>query len=281
MSLWVSEIYDNDTTLNIKVKEQLFSGASEFQKIEIYDTYGFGRMLFLDDKIMFSQSTEFVYHELISHVPLFVHPNPKNVLVIGGGDGGTVRELLKHESVESVDLVEIDGMVVETSKKYFPEIAGELGNPRVNVLIEDGIKFVKTKSNHYDVIIIDSTDPIGPGEGLFTREFYGDCKKAMTDGAIMVAQTESPFYYPDVIRKLYKNYNSIFSNVNMYIGAIPVYPSGTWSFCFCSDKFDPIKDFSSERVEAAGFVKDLKYYNKDLHTGCFAVPNFAKELVTK
>ena len=166
--------------------KQIYSGQSEYQRIDIFDTPAFGRVLVLDGYLMLTEKDEFIYHEMIVHTPMAVHPNVKDVLVIGAGDGGVVRELAKYPEIERIDLAEIDGDVIEASKKYLPFTACKLDDARLHVYIEDGLKFVRRKKAEYDLIIVDSTDPFGPGEGLFSREFYGNCFKALKEDGIMV-----------------------------------------------------------------------------------------------
>ncbi|MBQ1940625.1 MAG: polyamine aminopropyltransferase, partial [Selenomonadaceae bacterium] len=173
MELWFTEQHTPEVRFSIKIDHQLFSEHSEFQRIDIFDSKEFGRVLTLDGYLMLTEKDEFIYHEMITHVPMSVHPNARKVLVIGGGDGGTVRELLKYPQIEEIDLVEIDEQVVEASKLYLPKIACGLDDPKVKCYYEDGLKFIRHVEDEYDVIIVDSTDPFGPGEGLFTKEFYG------------------------------------------------------------------------------------------------------------
>ena len=170
--LWYTEVDKNGFGKSFKVVQTLYKGQSEFQSIDILETSGFGRLLLLDGLVMTTEKDEFVYHEMISHIPLLAHPNPKQVLVIGGGDGGTIREVLKHPSVERAVLCEIDGMVIEASKQWLPTIACALDDPKVEIQVADGAAYVAKHKNTFDVILIDSTDPIGPGARLFNKEFY-------------------------------------------------------------------------------------------------------------
>ena len=201
MELWFSELHADSVKLSIRVDRQVASINSDYQRIDIFDSEQFGRFLTLDGYMMLTEKDEFIYHEMITHVPMAVHPSIKNVLVIGGGDGGAVRELLKYDSVENVDLVEIDGEVIDACKKYMPFTASRLDDERVNIYVEDGIRYIRNKRDTYDLIIVDSTDPFGPGEGLFTREFYGNCQRALKEDGILVNQHESPFYDNDRDRK--------------------------------------------------------------------------------
>ena len=193
MELWFSELHTPDVKISIRVDRQLHSEQSEFQRIDVYESPEFGRFLTLDGYMMLTEKDEFIYHEMITHVPMAVHPNVKKVLVIGAGDGGVVRELARYQSIEQIDMVEIDRRVVEVCKEYLPQTACCFDDPRVQLTFADGLKFIRSKEDEYDLIIVDSTDPFGPGEGLFTKEFYGNCYRALKEDGIMVNQHESPF----------------------------------------------------------------------------------------
>ena len=279
MDLWFTENHTENVRFSIKVDKQLYTGQSEFQRIDIFDSEEFGRVLALDGYVMLTEKDEFMYHEMIVHVPMCVHPNPRKILVIGGGDGGTVRELVKYSSVESVDLVEIDEDVVTACKEYLPQTAGMLEDPRVNTHFEDGLKFIRYHENEYDLIIVDSTDPFGPGEGLFTREFYGNSYKALTDDGIMVNQHESPFYANDAyaMQRAHKQIVNSFPIARVYQAHIPTYPSGHWLFGFASKKYHPYHDVDFEKWKKLGLK--LKYYNTNLHSASFALPTYVEELL--
>ncbi|OUP75886.1 MULTISPECIES: polyamine aminopropyltransferase [unclassified Thomasclavelia] len=279
MELWFTERHTNGVNFSIKVDRQLFSGQSEFQRIDIFDSKEFGRFLALDGYMMLTEKDEFIYHEMIVHVPMAVHPNVKKVLVIGAGDGGVIRELCRYETIETIDMVEIDELVVEVSKKYLPTTACCFDDPRLNIFYQDGLRFVRTKENEYDLIIVDSTDPFGPGEGLFTKEFYGNCFKALNETGIMVNQHESPFYQTDAIamQRAHKRIVESFPISRVYQAHIPTYPSGHWLFGFASKKYHPIKDFQKTKWNARGMK--TKYYNTGIHVGSFALPNYVEELL--
>ena len=253
----------------------LYSKQSEFQKVEIFKSRGLGNVLTLDGLMMTTVEDEFFYHEMISHIPLCSHKNPENVLVIGGGDGGTVREVLLHDTVKNVDLCEIDGLVIEASKKLLPTIAGKLDDKRVNIYVEDAIEFIKNKKNCYDVVLIDSTDPMGPGEGLFTEEFYNNVKESLKEGGIVTPQSESPFANQNEMRKMYILLHKVFKTVLPYCGPIPTYPGGYWSWAFCTnDNDNSIKN----EARAIKIEQNAKLYNRELHKGVFMVPNFVRKL---
>lgn len=277
MELWYSEYHSDFVRLSLKVKEQLYSAQSDFQHIAVLDTVEFGRVLTLDGCLMVTEKDEFIYHDMMVHVPMATNPDIKRVLVIGAGDGGTILELCRYDGIEHIDMVEIDAMVVEACKKYIPQTACSLEDPRVHIYYEDGLRFVRSKANEYDLILVDSTDPFGPGEGLFTREFYGNCYKALNEKGILVNQHESTFYdaYVEAMKRAHSRIKEIFPIAKVYQAHIPTYPSGHWLFGFASKYFDPIKDLQAERWNALGLK--TKYYNTQLHLGCFALPNYVKE----
>lgn len=262
----------------IKIKEVLFSEQSPFQKVEILDSdSALGKILTLDDLMMTTEGDEHFYHEMISHIPMMNHKNPKSVLVIGGGDGGTVREVLKHDTVEKVVLCEIDGMVIDVCKKHLPTIAGELDNPKVEILVEDAIEYIKNKENEFDIVLIDSTDPMGPGEGLFTEEFYTNVKKSLKKGGIVAAQSESPVVNKEEIKKMYTLLKKVFPITSTFTSPIPTYPGGYWAWAFCSEEVEPLSYIDEKRCEE--ITKICKIYNKEYHMARFALPNFLKNLL--
>lgn len=277
MELWYSEKHTDNVKFSLKIKEHIFSSQSDFQKVDVLDTYEYGKLLTLDGLVMVTEKDEFVYHDMIVHISMAVNPNIKNVLVIGGGDGGTVRELVRYPSIQHVDMVEIDKVVVDVSRNFFPTISCALDNEKVNVLYEDGVEFVKDKNNFYDLIIIDSTDPIGPGEGLFTTEFYNNCYNALTSEGILVNQNETPIYdeFFEVGISSNRKLKKMFPIVEVYQASIPTYPGGYWLFNFASKKFNPLNDLKYNEWNSLNLK--TKYYNTDLHKGAFALPNYVKE----
>lgn len=279
MELWFSEQHTPHVKLSIRVDKQLYSGQSEFQRIDVFESKEFGRFLILDGFMMLTERDEFIYHEMITHVPMSVHPNVKKVLVIGAGDGGVVRELTRYESIEQIDMVEIDELVVEVCKKYLPQTACRFDDKRVRMYFEDGLKFIRSKEDEYDLIIVDSTDPFGPGEGLFTKEFYGNCYKALKEDGIMVNQHESPFYEEDAVacQRAHKRIVDSFPVSRVYQAHIPTYPSGHWLFGFASKKYHPIHDFDGIKWKMRGI--DTKYYTPKLHEGAFALPAYVEALL--
>ena len=278
MDLWFSEPHTPDVKMSIRIDRQLHSEQSEFQRIDIFESKEFGRFLTLDGLMMLTEKDEFIYHEMITHVAMASNPEIKNVLVIGAGDGGTVRELARYDTIEHIDMVEIDERVVEVSKEFLQQTACSLDDPRVNIVYDDGLRFVRRKENCYDLIIVDSTDPFGPGEGLFTSEFYGNCFNALTEKGILVNQHESPYYADDAkaMQRAHKRIKEFFDICRVYQAHIPTYPSGHWLFGFASKAIDPLTA-DIEMWNSLGLK--TRYYNTELHKGCFAIPNYVKELL--
>ena len=279
MELWYSEHYSDNAKFSIKVDKQLHSEESKFQRIDFFESKEFGRFFTLDGLMMVTEKDEFIYHDMITHVAMATNPSIKKVLVIGAGDGGTVRELTRYNTIEKIDMVEIDERVVRLCEEYIPVTASKLTDERVSLYFEDGIEFVKNTKEKYDLIIVDSTDPIGPGEGLFTVEFYTNCYNLLSDEGILINQHESPYYDKDrkeLVRTRQKIKN-IFEISRVYQAHIPTYPSGHWLFGFASKKYDPVKDIKVE--EWKKFNLDTKYYNTDLHVGAFALPTYVNKLM--
>ncbi len=277
MNIWVTEDQTENLRISFRVKTILDHAESEFQKCGIYDTFDFGRLMMLDNVVMLTERDEFFYHEMITHVPLTVHPHPKRVLVIGGGDGGTIREVARHSGVEDITIVEIDKMVVDMSKKHLPFVACGFDDPRVTLHITDGIRFIQEQKNTWDVILIDSTDPVAFAEGLFHSDFYTSVRNALTENGILVAQTEFPLLSKNLIRDIFSSLNQVFPVSRMYLAPVPTYPTGLWSFGFASKGPDPLLDFKPER--AAVLSGKLKYYTSDIHKNAFTLPPFIREML--
>lgn len=279
MELWYTDNHTNDVRFSMRVENQIASVESEYQRIDILNTVEFGKVLVYDGELMITQKDEFIYHEMITHVPMAVHPNVKNVLVIGGGDGGTIRELTKYDTIENIDMVEIDKMVVRMCQEYFQETACRLDDERVHMHFEEGLRFVRMKKDEYDLIIVDCADPYGPAEGLFTREFYGNCFKALHDDGILINQHESPYYseHSRTVQKAHQHIQLVFPYSTVYQCHIPSYPSGHWLFGFASKKYDPIQDLREDYWN--GLDMRTRYYNTDLHKGSFYLPTYVKELL--
>jgi len=271
--LWYTEKQTDNFGITMKIKQTLHVEQTEFQLLEMAETEEWGNMLFLDGMVMTSERDEFVYHEMVAHVPLFTHPDPKKVLVVGGGDGGVIREVLKHPQVEQAVLVDIDGQVIEYSKQYLPSIAGKLEDPRVEVRIGDGFMHIAESENEYDVILVDSTEPVGPAVNLFTKGFYAGISKALKEDGLFVAQSDNPWFKADLIRQVQKDVREIFPVTRLYTANIPTYPSGLWCFTLGSKKHDPL-EVKEERFHDI----DTKYYTSELHRASFVLPKFVRDL---
>ena len=265
----------------------LFNEMTPFQQVRVFDTLAYGKMLTINNMVMCTERDEFHYHEMIVHpsaqLTSQVGNNLKNVLVIGGGDGGTIRELFKYKSIEAVTMVEIDEAVVNASKKFLNTMNVEFSNPKLNLIIGDGIEFVKkSKAEQYDLVIVDGSDPIGPAKGLFTKEFYSDCARTLSAEGILVTQGESPMFHTSTFVELNHCLKDVFgmTKVHTMLFHATTYPSGMWSLMMATKKqINPKTDLNKQKT--ADFVKanKLKYYNEDLHSGAFCLPNFVKELI--
>ena len=279
MELWYTEEQTNQVRFSIKVDRHIYTGKSEFQEVDVFESDEFGKFLTLDGLMMVTEKDEFIYHDMIAHVPMATNPAIKRVLVIGGGDGGTVRELTRYPNIEKIDMVEIDKLVVDVSREYLPITASKLDDSRVSLYFEDGIEFVKNTPEKYDLILVDSTDPIGPGEGLFTTEFYQNCYNILSEDGILVNQSESPYYeqFSKEMKRANKKIKDIFPISSVYQFHMPTYPSGHWLFGFASKKLDPVKDLNEEKWNSLKLK--TKYYNTDIHKAAFCLPTYVKEMI--
>lgn len=275
MDLWFRDSieFGHGCSLHIKIKNILYRARSEYQEIAIMETEKMGKILVIDGITMLTEYDEYAYHEMISHVPLLVHHNPTKVLIIGGGDGGALREVLKHPEVEQVHVCEIDVQVIKACKKYLPSLASSFDDPRVKVFHEDGASFITKAGNTYEIIIVDSTDPVGPGQVLFQQAFYENMKRALSDQGIAVTQCESIYLHSHVIKGVYAFAQHLFPKLGYYYTLVPTYPSGLIGFYICSLDHDP-KALDEER---AGRLKGLKYYTPDIHRSSFILPRFARD----
>ena len=274
-NLWIEEKFEDFLGIKFKVEKVLFSGKSKFQTVDIVETKGHGKMLLNDGLVMVTERDEFAYHDMISHVPLFAHPCAKKVLIIGGGDGGTAREVLRHQNIEECVMVEIDAMVVDACREHIPQTAKDLNHEKLTLIIGDGVEYVKNTIEKFDVIIVDSTDPIGPAQPLFGEGFYQDVYNCLHDDGIVVSQGESSWYAMDIQQSLLKVLNAVFPQSYLYSFSNLTYPGGLWSFTFATKKHHPTKSFNAERVENSGLTFD--YYNAALHNAAFALPSFVKK----
>lgn len=279
MEIWFSEFHTPDVKHSIRVNRHLYSEKSEYQQIDIFDTPEFGRVLALDGSVVLTERDEFIYDEMITHIPMAVHPNVRDILVIGAGDGGVVRELARYRGIRRIDLVEMDPMVLEACRSYLPENASRLDDERVHIFFDNALRFMRRKKSEYDLIIVDSTDPFGPSEGYFTREFYGSCYQALREDGIMVNQQGSPFFQHDAeaMRRSHQRIIKLFPVSRVYQAHIPTYAAGYWLFGFASKKYHPIDDFDRERWNALKL--ETKYYTPRLHVGSFYLPAFLEKML--
>ncbi len=279
MDYWFSDMHTGNVKISIRISKQLFSGSSEFQRIDVFDSPEFGKFLTSDGNIIFSEKDEFTYDEMIVHVPMAVHPKVQRVLVLGGGDGGVARELTHYDEIKVIDVVEPDNMFVEVCKQYFPDNAVGLEDDRVHIYYQDGLKYLRKCEDMYDLIINDVTEPLGHEAGLFTKEFYGSCYKALHDDGIMVYQHGSPFFDEDEVncRAMHRKAFKSFPISRVYQAHIPTCPAGYWLFGFASKKYHPLKDFNPERWEE----RNIKtwYYTTHLHRGAFMLPKYVEDLL--
>ncbi|MCI3926828.1 polyamine aminopropyltransferase [Paenibacillus sp. TRM 82003] len=274
MDLWYTEKQTDNFGITMKVTKTYENEQTDFQHLTMIETEEWGTMLTLDGMVMTSVRDEFVYHEMVAHPALVTHPNPESVLVVGGGDGGVIREVMKHPKVKKAVLVDIDGKVIEYSKKYLPSIAGELDNPRVEVIVGDGYMHIAKHKNAYDVIMVDSTEPVGPAVELFSKGFYQGIYESLKDDGIFVAQTDNPWFKADLIQTVNRDVKEIFPIVRVYGANIPTYPSGLWTFTMGSKKHDPLA------VEVSSIPEfETKYYTPRLHAAAFVLPKFVEDLV--
>lgn len=280
--IWFSEYYsEDDVKLSLKISELLHTEQTPFQKLQIFRNDTFGVFLVLDGYTQVTEKDEFIYHDMICHPALCVNPDIKNVLIIGGGDGGTAREVSRYKTIEKIDMVEIDEAVVRACQKYLPFTSSVLDKePRLNLMFDDGLKFVKeAPDGAYDLILVDSTDPAGPGEGLFTVGFYEDCYRVLSDKGILINQHEGAFYDSDVeeMKKAHAKIKKTFPIAKVFGYTLPTYASGYWYFGFASKVLHPVDDMKPEIWKQFGLK--TKYYNIDLHKGAFALPNYVQDIL--
>ncbi len=272
MDLWLIEHQTNNYKLNWRVKGIVCHKRTKVQDLLVLELEEFGRALVLDGAIQVTVMDEYIYNEMITHVPLCIHKNPRKVLIIGGGDGGALREVLKHGTVQKVHLVEIDEEVIEVSKKYLPSMGDSFNDPRVDVVIENGKNYVANTHEKYDVVIVDSSDPVGPAVTLFQKQFYKNCYRILNEDGVLSAQTGSPFFYKKTLNRSFNFIKSLFNHTHLYLACIPTYPSGLWSFTIGSKKYDK----SSGNPEKAN---NTKYFNAEVYRSCWGLPEFVKKIL--
>lgn len=281
MTTWFNETLYSGFRQSHEIKKVLFEGKSKYQKVRVFETGRFGRMLALDGVVQCTEGDEFVYHEMLTHLPILAHGKVETVLIVGGGDGGILEEVLKHKSIKRVTMVEIDEAVIEVAKKYLPKICGKaFSDKRTNLVIGDGAAWVRDTTERYDLVIVDRPDPVGPATVLFSKAFYDNCRRVMQPGAILVAQNGVPHMQGPELTDAIRLFQKIWAHSGTYLAVVPTYVCGFMSMTWASDTditdVDPRNIFA--RFDRAK-LKDLRYYNPEIHFGAFALPNFVARLL--
>lgn len=278
---WFTEVFQNEgTAFSLKVKRKLHEERSDYQFLEIYETETFGNLMVIDGCVMLTQRDNFLYHEMMSHPALFTHPQPEKVVIIGGGDCGTLREVLKHDTVKEATQVDIDERVTRLSEQYFPELCECNDDPRASLLFDDGIAWMQNAAaDSIDVVIIDSTDPVGPAEGLFAIDFYRQCFRVLKSGGVIVQQSESPLLHSDsIIAKVHQDLKGVgFASPHTLPFPQPVYPTGWWSATMAV-KGGSVMECRRDAISERSFA--TQYYNLSIHDAAMAVPEFMRKLST-
>jgi spermidine synthase len=270
--LWFSEYQTPNLCLSLRITRILANKKTPYQHLLVADTEEYGRLMALDGAIMVTERDEFTYHEMLSHVALSSHPSPKNVLVVGGGDGGTAREAAKHSTVEEIVLVDIDQEVIDASREFFPSLSVGLDHPKVTVKAMDALEYIREKREQFDVVLVDSTDPVDFAEGLFKESFYRNVYNSLKDDGFMVAQTESPFAEPKILSDAVSEMKKVFPLVKVFWGAMPTYPTGAWTYSIASKKHDPAEIRSD-------IPCDTRYYSEEIHRAAFVLPPFLEDII--
>jgi len=271
---WFFEVQEPGVKLGLEYEEKLLDIQTKYQKLEVYKTKRLGNLMVLDGCIMTTEKDEFFYHEMLSHPSIYTHKDPKKVLIIGGGDGGTLREVLKHSFIQEAHLCEIDGEVIEAAKKFFPTLSESFKDPRAKIFVEDGFAFLDRSKNYYDIILVDATDPIGEAAKLYESDFFLKIYNSLKDDGIFTIQAENFFYKLNFMADLYKTVKKLFPNVYFYFSPVITYPSGTWAFLMGSKKYNPIKDVNFSKGDIS-----TKYYNRNIHYGSFSLPQMLKSMI--
>ncbi|MFP4328401.1 MAG: polyamine aminopropyltransferase [Paracoccaceae bacterium] len=280
MTEWMRETLHPAYAQALRVDKVLYDSQTEHQRLKLFENASFGRVLTLDNVVQTTERDNFVYHEMLTHVPILAHGDARRVLIVGGGDGGMAREALRHDSVEHVTMVEIDAGVVEFSKQYLPMLSdGAFDDPRLNLVIADGAAYMREGAGSFDVIIVDSTDPVGPGEVLFTDSFYGHAKRRLTDGGILVTQNGVPFMQGDELTSTMRAFTALFADATCYLATVPTYAGGPMAFGWGTDggaRETPLEVLRG-RFEAAGIAPG--YYTPEVHQAAFALPGYVRKLM--
>ena len=279
MDMWYSEVHTSNVKLSLHINKQIATAQSDYQRLDVLESSEFGKLLVSDGEMVFSEADEFVYDEMVAHVPMAVHPHVKKVLIFGGGDGGVATCLTQYPEIECIDIVEPDELMVEMCKTYLPEASAGLSDPRVHLYFQDGLRFLRSIEGEYDLIVNDSNDPFGHEEGLFTKEFYGNCYKALKEDGIMVYQHGSPFFDEDeeACRSMHRKVYKSFPISRVYQAHIATCPSGYWLFGFASKKYHPVHDLDVERWKTRKL--ETWYYTTNLHVGAFMLPKYVEDML--
>lgn len=280
MTDWFHETLYPSVSQSFARRSVLYEGDTDFQHVEIFENAMLGRVMALDGIVQTTEKDEYVYHEMMAHVPLFSHKAPQQILIIGGGDGGVLREVLRHP-VDRATMVDIDGQVIALSKEFLPSLsAGAFDDPRANVIVGDGVQFVADTKDRFDVVIIDSTDPVGPGEGLFARAFYQRCAAILNDGGIVITQNGVPYFQGEELTRTAQRFEGVFSHRGFYVIAVPTYFGGFMALgwgCNAAD-LPSLAPTVAERIAAAALK--TRYYNAAIHQAAFALPQFMQDLLS-
>jgi spermidine synthase len=276
-ALWLTSLVNGVSGITMKVKQALFSGSSPLQKIEVFDTYGYGRVLSLAGTIMFTERDEHIYHEMISHPALCMKAAPHSVCVIGGGDGGCVQQILKHKSVKKITVVEIDSLVTKTVRTYFPRLAKGFSDKRVSLVTDDGCHFLANTKEQFDVIIVDSYDPGGPVQSLETEDFFKVLHQRLSDKGIAVIQTDSPILKNSLLKHVVTQVSSLFAHFRYYYCAIPSFPEGICGFVACSKANVITQNIKSGVADT--IAEKCQYYGPEIHQAAFCLPRYIKQLL--
>ncbi|MBU1701688.1 MAG: polyamine aminopropyltransferase [Candidatus Eisenbacteria bacterium] len=278
MTRYITETVSDSEFITYVTEKILYNGQSDYQQIQVFETKAFGRILMLDQAVQFTDVDEFIYHEMLTHMPMLVHPKPERILIVGGGDGGAAREALRHPEVKNLELCEIDEKVCEISRKYFPQIATSFDDPRFKLNIGDGIARLKgLREGAVDVIIIDGTDPTPMAIGLYSADFYRTIHRALGENGVFGTLAGSPYFHPEWTKLVYRELSKIFPKVAMYTATVPTYPGFLWAFCVASKGQDPRGLDRSKRL--ASMEDDLKYLNCGLFNAVFALPSFIRRMI--
>lgn len=280
MTDWFREALHPDYAQGLRIDRVLYDSQTDHQRLVVFENKRFGRVLTLDDVVQTTEGDNAIYHEMMTHVPILAHGAVTRVLIIGGGDGGMAREVLRHKGVAHVTMVEIDAGVVEFSKTYLPGLSqGAFDDPRLQLVIADGADFVRQSDQRYDVIIVDSTDPIGPGETLFTDHFYGQARRCLAKGGILVTQNGVPFLQGDELAGTMRAFKSLFSDYGCYLATVPTYAGGPMAFGWGSDGTARDTPLDVLRARFAQSGLDPYYYTPEAHQAAFALPGYVARLM--